>query len=188
MSGDAPSVTPLLVGIVALVLAMAGLGVLGALMLRQHETPPTSLAPRPPSPAAAPPPPRPASSPITVVPEPAAAPGASGTPAAAVVRTARVVGSDLDAEGKRVARAEVEAHLDELRACYARALHERPALHGEASFIFHTSEHGAVESVVFGGDLGADPVLRPCVMDTARRLRFEGIQKATFIYVLGFGE
>ena len=83
----------------------------------------------------------------------------------------------------------VEARMDELRACYRRALATRPTLQGEASLMLDTGDDGAVSSVLVGGGTPAstDPTLRACLTRFGRSFTFPAVKNTNFIYVLSFG-
>jgi hypothetical protein len=192
-----PSIAPLLVGLVALVLAVGALAALAGLMLGSRRASAVAIGPTSDPPA-----------PVTSVEPPAIAPGAdgppphpTGLPAAPLrpgpaprphadgVRTLRIVGAGMDAEDEQIARAVVENHLGELRACYVQALAQDPKLGGEIGLMLGLRPNGAVDTLLLGGGEApaTNPIMRGCVTPAVKGWSFAGVKTAHFIYVVGFG-
>jgi hypothetical protein len=105
------------------------------------------------------------------------------------VRTSRVVGASLGPGDEDVARGVVEAHMGELRDCYAKALEEKPDLKGELGLMLDLGGSGEVASLVLGGGEAPsqDPTLKACLSPTIEALRFPELKGKHFIYVVAFG-
>jgi hypothetical protein len=105
------------------------------------------------------------------------------------VRTSRIVGASLEAGDEDRARRVVEAHIGELRECYARALSRSPELKGEIALMLDLGKGGEVANILLGGGEppSVDSTLTSCISPRIEAWRFPELPGKHFVYVVAFG-